>query len=276
MDFTMANLKSVGKRPLMSSTFTESAHNSPNGFSDTALHLNCLGYDTSKADKTVYPQNNNDLSAQDDGCRLVLGLGPTPTTYFSDYSTAGVSKTKESATFTSQSWGSESDSAMLELGLSRGRVEPMAMADGCPNLSCHQNQSPPIEKHLLIPVVDENSTSAKRNSGGHMPALLFDPMLENADCTKGSPENRNLVDLGSSINANHHHHLLLQHELQVSPEPIPATDSSVDITSGCPPSGPRTRHQPKKCMFNGCSKGARGASGLCIAHGGGQRCQKPG
>ncbi|KAG1334488.1 putative WRKY transcription factor 19 [Cocos nucifera] len=110
-----------------------------------------------------------------------------------------------------------------------------------------------------------------------MPALLFAPMLENADCTKGSPENHNLLDLGSSMNANHHqHHHFLQHELQVSPEPIAATDSSVDITSGCPPSGPRTRHQPKKCMFNGCSRGARGASGLCIAHGGGQRCQKPG
>ncbi|KAM7494305.1 hypothetical protein LguiB_028914 [Lonicera macranthoides] len=32
----------------------------------------------------------------------------------------------------------------------------------------------------------------------------------------------------------------------------------------------------KVCQFEGCGKGARGASGLCIAHGGGRRCQKPG
>ncbi|KAI3812897.1 hypothetical protein L1987_17610 [Smallanthus sonchifolius] len=31
----------------------------------------------------------------------------------------------------------------------------------------------------------------------------------------------------------------------------------------------------KICQFDGCGKGARGASGLCIAHGGGRRCQKP-
>lgn len=32
----------------------------------------------------------------------------------------------------------------------------------------------------------------------------------------------------------------------------------------------------KSCQFPGCMKGARGASGRCIAHGGGRRCQKPG
>ncbi|KVH90054.1 hypothetical protein Ccrd_007982 [Cynara cardunculus var. scolymus] len=31
----------------------------------------------------------------------------------------------------------------------------------------------------------------------------------------------------------------------------------------------------KMCQFDGCEKGARGASGRCIAHGGGRRCQKP-
>lgn len=32
----------------------------------------------------------------------------------------------------------------------------------------------------------------------------------------------------------------------------------------------------KQCQSEGCMKGARGASGLCIAHGGGRRCQKAG
>lgn len=270
---------SVGKRPPMSSIIAESARKSlygnSDGFRDAALHLNCSGYDTSKTKKTVCPQSNNDLSAQDDGCRLVLGLGPTPTVYFSDCSRAGFaggSKTKESAAFTSQSWWSESDSDMLELGLSRGNGEVMAMADGSPNLSNRENESPSFKKRSLIPAVDENSTSAKRNSGGYMPALLFAPRRENADGAQSFPETRNLLDLGSSANANHRH----QHELQVNPEPIAATDSSVDITSGSAASGQRTHHHLKKCMFNGCLKGARGASRLCIAHGGGQRCQKPG
>lgn len=32
----------------------------------------------------------------------------------------------------------------------------------------------------------------------------------------------------------------------------------------------------KNCMFEDCTRGARGASGLCISHGGGRRCQKAG
>ncbi|KAJ8764875.1 hypothetical protein K2173_010340 [Erythroxylum novogranatense] len=32
----------------------------------------------------------------------------------------------------------------------------------------------------------------------------------------------------------------------------------------------------KTCQIEGCGKGARGASGRCISHGGGRRCQKPG
>ncbi|KAF7828203.1 putative WRKY transcription factor 19 [Senna tora] len=32
----------------------------------------------------------------------------------------------------------------------------------------------------------------------------------------------------------------------------------------------------KTCQVEGCGKGARGASGRCISHGGGRRCQKPG
>lgn len=35
-----------------------------------------------------------------------------------------------------------------------------------------------------------------------------------------------------------------------------------------------TERAKKRCKFQGCSKGARGASGLCITHGGGRRCQR--
>ncbi|XP_020585680.1 uncharacterized protein LOC110028250, partial [Phalaenopsis equestris] len=38
----------------------------------------------------------------------------------------------------------------------------------------------------------------------------------------------------------------------------------------------RSSSSTKNCHFPGCLKGARGASGLCIGHGGGRRCQKAG
>uniref|UniRef100_A0A3Q7HIB6 WRKY19-like zinc finger domain-containing protein n=1 Tax=Solanum lycopersicum TaxID=4081 RepID=A0A3Q7HIB6_SOLLC len=63
----------------------------------------------------------------------------------------------------------------------------------------------------------------------------------------------------------------------VSPDPsssiVTNQNSSVTCTSG-------TKKQQrnsviKQCQFKDCVKGARGASGFCIAHGGGRRCQKP-
>ncbi|KAK6137332.1 hypothetical protein DH2020_028936 [Rehmannia glutinosa] len=54
------------------------------------------------------------------------------------------------------------------------------------------------------------------------------------------------------------------------------TKSSVTCTSGITQSQQqRSSSSTKQCQFQGCSKGARGASGLCIAHGGGRRCQRP-
>ncbi|KAL2902746.1 putative WRKY transcription factor 19 [Bienertia sinuspersici] len=54
-------------------------------------------------------------------------------------------------------------------------------------------------------------------------------------------------------------------------------NSSVTCTSGfMQPQQPQRGSSSKLCQFIGCGKGARGASGLCIAHGGGRRCQRPG
>ncbi|KAL2517228.1 loricrin-related [Abeliophyllum distichum] len=52
--------------------------------------------------------------------------------------------------------------------------------------------------------------------------------------------------------------------------------SSVTCTSGITQLQQQRTSGAKQCQFQGCSKGARGASGLCIAHGGGRRCQRPG
>ncbi|KAL3844529.1 hypothetical protein ACJIZ3_001932 [Penstemon smallii] len=52
--------------------------------------------------------------------------------------------------------------------------------------------------------------------------------------------------------------------------------SSVTCTSGITLSQQQRSSITKQCQFQGCLKGARGASGFCIAHGGGRRCQRPG
>ncbi|KAK7318159.1 hypothetical protein RJT34_02858 [Clitoria ternatea] len=54
--------------------------------------------------------------------------------------------------------------------------------------------------------------------------------------------------------------------------------SSVTCTSGITQQQqPLHRHtNSKTCQVEGCGKGARGASGRCISHGGGRRCQKLG
>ncbi|KZV21112.1 hypothetical protein F511_35476 [Dorcoceras hygrometricum] len=53
-----------------------------------------------------------------------------------------------------------------------------------------------------------------------------------------------------------------------------APKSSVTCTSGISQSLQRNSNT-KQCKIEGCLKGARGASGRCIAHGGGRRCQRP-
>ncbi|XP_042412655.1 uncharacterized protein LOC122001794 isoform X1 [Zingiber officinale] len=54
-----------------------------------------------------------------------------------------------------------------------------------------------------------------------------------------------------------------------------AVDKPVTCTSGASNSQ-KHKNRISICLFQGCTKGARGASGLCIAHGGGQRCHRLG
>lgn len=65
------------------------------------------------------------------------------------------------------------------------------------------------------------------------------------------------------------------------PEDVVVVPSTTDVSSAVTvsvksPAPKRSNISTKCCQFPGCEKGARGASGYCIAHGGGRRCQKPG
>ncbi|KAL3635303.1 hypothetical protein CASFOL_019850 [Castilleja foliolosa] len=199
---------------------------------DTTLRLDGFGYGTREASSCGNSQTN---SGPDDGCKLVLGLGPTPSAYSDEYySPSGVNK----------GTSSQCDS-VLKLGLSAG-------ADAAPNVL---GSSPNINEIL---VVDEGSTSVKKSGGGYMTGLILAPRMENADIAKPSYQISQPSSEPSAVS---------NYSISAVSEPGSAAVSSLSD---------RRSSSIKKCKFAGCTKGARGATGLCIGHGGGQRCHKPG
>ncbi|KAJ9189375.1 hypothetical protein P3X46_000679 [Hevea brasiliensis] len=243
-------------------------------YGDTTLRLNCLanggssvtGFESTRSKcKVDFP------NGPDDGCKLVLGLGPTPSAYGNDYYSMTFNKDKVSASAAIFSQGLSSDAdSILKLGLSGGTKEAWS---GLESSLLETDINTPIlnrvsddDNRFLIPVVDEGSTSAKK-SGGYMPSLLLAPRL---DVGKVSLHAEEFLEFGAKS---------CSHQSQLNHEPSATTDYSVGTVSEhatSATSSDRKTSNPKKCKFLGCLKGARGASGLCIGHGGGQRCQKPG
>ncbi|GMH08930.1 hypothetical protein Nepgr_010770 [Nepenthes gracilis] len=108
----------------------------------------------------------------------------------------------------------------------------------------------------VVQLVDEGSTSSKWKHGPLVPPL------------------HGLQDTSVSLDCNSNH------ASPILAIPI-RTISTVaqPVSSGCAvASRPNQQHKTnvKTCQFPGCYKGARGASGFCISHGGGRRCQKDG
>ncbi|XP_072996570.1 uncharacterized protein [Typha latifolia] len=109
-----------------------------------------------------------------------------------------------------------------------------------------------------VPTADEGSTSSRWKSGSHVLPYLYAP-------ERVTEISSNQMISGSYCQAA---------TSDLSPTMAQKRKSSIDT--------PVVDHQQnyststKTCQFHGCGKGARGASGLCIAHGGGQRCQKAG
>ncbi|XP_057419857.1 uncharacterized protein LOC130714025 [Lotus japonicus] len=245
-----------------------SPHDAELRIGDTTLSLNGIGF--GETDNTSYRRTQSNLgmkfsNASEDGCRLVLGLGPTPMTYGDDYNNLGFNKKKRSTDLFPQLMPSECES-ILQLGLSGASNEPSSVLDYSGsaetdvNMSCFPSQTSAEINYPMIPVVDEGSTSAKK-SGGYMPSLLLAPRMDNPKISMQTQE------------------LILGTEPQSCPEPSNVTNYSLGTTSGLQDTGITSENRisnPKRCRYFGCKKGARGASGLCIGHGGGQRCQKPG
>ena len=131
--------------------------------------------------------------------------------------------------------------------------------------SVHRSPSP-LQLNMEMPLVfsgtqntEEGSTSCNWKPGIVLPSL------------------KTSLNTGTGFLLNQDakqfdHRPIVQDLLSTGPK------SSVTCTSGL------TQHQQlvhrtsntKICQVEGCGKGARGASGRCISHGGGRRCQKPG
>ncbi|KAL5703796.1 hypothetical protein ACHQM5_022303 [Ranunculus cassubicifolius] len=227
---------------------------------DTLLRLNSTGYCNNNARSVSSRSNYESLSCQipNDDCKLVLGLGPTSSSYSSDYH----KKRKESITAFHQGFTSEDEFGILKLGLSRG-TENMSVHGHSHSVSSHSGLTASyLSQVSYIPVVDEGSTSAKK-SGGYMPSLILAPR----------PTANKVLPSEILPKAHYHHQSVSSPDLSATSDYSMGTLSEPASTRA---SSDQRCHFPKKCKFEGCSKGARGASGLCIAHGGGQRCQKPG
>ncbi|XP_065848957.1 uncharacterized protein [Euphorbia lathyris] len=242
-------------------------------FRDTTLRLNGFTYGGGNVTGFGNTQSNfktNFRNVSDDGCKLVLGLGPTPTAYCEKLFSVVCNNTKESTSgaVCPQKLSSDGDS-ILKLGLSGGTKEDLSGLDSLLETNANTpivNDGSCADNGFSIPVVDEGSTSAKK-SGGYMPSLLLAPRRDGGNVPLYSDE---FLQFGANAHC---------HQLQLNHEPSSTTDFSAgtlfeQATSAS--SVDRRNNNPKRCKFCGCSKGARGASGLCIGHGGGQRCQKPG
>ncbi|XP_051147143.1 uncharacterized protein LOC127262485 [Andrographis paniculata] len=233
----------------MYSSFCVDFINNGNG-GDTNLQLDGIGYGSREpATFGIDGSRGACQRAADDGCKLVLGLGPTPSTYTDERSRSTSSKSKGHTS----SLFSQHDS-ILKLGLSG--ITDAVSVQSLFGPSDHLDQASSGGDRIsgTIPVVDEGSTSAK-TFGGYMRSLIMAPRIENAEMLLGESS-------------------FVQPGPESSSEPSAVSNFSVVSHPGS--SADHKGGPTKRCKFSGCTKGARGATSLCIGHGGGQRCQKPG
>lgn len=138
-----------------------------------------------------------------------------------------------------------------------------------------------------IPVVDEGSTSARlMKSGGDVVSLL--QCRVPTDSSSSTQRQASMMSVGalgtdtpmlpasSMLPVDDEDSAGIWEEGQnVSFCGVNASErlhghATGTLNTSCP----AAERSTKTCKFKGCSKGARGASGLCIAHGGGRRCQR--
>ncbi|CAD6259355.1 unnamed protein product [Miscanthus lutarioriparius] len=273
MDLNMTNLWFHGKEHIASSSISQAQPSAINCRNEelavSAVNLGCIrSSEIAQNSRKSFQHGDQSLATPDDSCRLVLGLGPTPNLYYADSHSFGGNKTYQYATLLTQHYGTTDPGLMLGLSRCSSRNLQSTTASGSKNYSFARKTG------IIFPLIDEGSTSAKRKRGGYMLPLLFAPRSEDLCLNGTSPDTDVQQHDGTGCDTeSDHDRSLNHHEIHPSPDLSITADCSFaatsDIVAGT--SGEQRSHQrhPKKCRFNGCSKGARGASGLCISHGGG-------
>ncbi|XP_031504120.1 uncharacterized protein LOC116266838 [Nymphaea colorata] len=207
-----------------------------------------------------------------DGSLLVLGLGRSP-------STSDTKESSETCTLTSAKETTDEETSMdLGLNFSLHLSNDKSTSPNGPPPNAHKVMDMDSTFHLQLSLstgpaesditsitpasvvnrntnetvlVDDGSTCSRWASGSRLP-----PAVERVFDLNQSSANGDLNDDVPALS-------------NVTPVPKGPAACTSGLTQ------PRN-NTTKTCQFAGCGKGARGASGLCIAHGGGRRCQKPG
>uniref|UniRef100_A0A6V7QUS6 WRKY19-like zinc finger domain-containing protein n=1 Tax=Ananas comosus var. bracteatus TaxID=296719 RepID=A0A6V7QUS6_ANACO len=144
----------------------------------------------------------------------------------------------------------------LQLSLSVGPFGSVVM--NAVSASTHHQDILESLKVISVPTVDEGSTSRWKCGSNLLPYLHI-----NGESTVFPP--KHVIPASSSQS------LIRDHTLQrVQTTKVLAASISQDACAQ------KRKCSTKTCQYPCCEKGARGASRLCIGHGGGRRCQKPG
>ncbi|XP_018470736.2 probable WRKY transcription factor 19 [Raphanus sativus] len=206
---------------------------------DNSLSLKSLGDSQSHFCSDV-------SNCTDDGCRLVLGLGPTSASYC----------------FSNKVYGSGFTQEISSRG---GSVLQLRLPDTLSGLDCSLSTYT-TSRQCVVPIGDEGSTSAKR-SGGYMPSLLYDHSQASLDSSfYNTPKKCNFM--GCVKGARGGSGLCISHGGGQRCQKPGCTKRAERKRDHCISHG-----GGRRCEFiQGCDKAARGKSGLCIKHGGGKRC----
>ncbi|XP_043714319.1 uncharacterized protein LOC122662679 [Telopea speciosissima] len=262
---------------------------------ETALRLDSPGvsfhsFASSKGTKRKWSAIDGSISFKD-GSSLALGLGRSPSSSDSKGSSetacTTMSSAKEIEEESSMDIGLDFD---LHLGIEKARSPKKPAGATLKPLEVR----PKFDLELSLSTGPAESDITSVTPGSNPPQNIFGmPLMVGTGLLVDEGSTSSRWKLGNAILPLHP---VCSAEASLPPnklpkphrtDPVPVmpdlstsmvtcTKSSVTCTSGVTQNQQQRNTGTKTCQFMGCGKGARGASGFCIAHGGGRRCQKAG
>ncbi|MCL7037834.1 hypothetical protein MKW94_015323 [Papaver nudicaule] len=207
------------------------------------------------------------------GCSLVLGLGRPP----SPSDSKGSGETVCTAASASEEIEESSLGIDLEISLRNGKSYPKT------NSTADSRKAPGGKKPMFdlnLPIFSEPAESSITSvilSSGVDKTNLDMPLMVNGipygDTESPSFHRDHVHKVNATFGSSTGNVDLVPVVPDYSSTMVTTMNSSATCSSGLSQQQHRSTSS-KTCKFQGCQKGARGASGLCISHGGGRRCRK--